>query len=317
LRSVRIVAGDLQTVDRDEPEPATDQVLVEVAGAGINRADLAQRAGRYPAPPGWPDDVPGLEFAGTIVATGPDVRTLLNGARVFGILGGGGHSSHVLTREWLCAPVPSNLDLTDAGGVPEAFVTAHDAMFTQAGLRPGERVLIHGVGGGVGTAAVQLARALGARTVGTSRTTSKLERAASLGLDDGVLAGDNMAERIGRVDVVLDLVGGSYVETDVAVCDTGGRIVVLGLLAGAEATLDLGRLMRRRLTLRGSVLRTRPDHAKGAVTERFVTEVCPLFERGLLRPVTDRTMPLERAAEAYDLMGSGETFGKIILTPGG
>jgi NADPH2:quinone reductase len=317
LKAVRVSDGSLEIVERADPSPAADQVLVDVAGAGVNRADLLQRAGRYPAPPGSPADVPGLEFAGTVAAIGPDVRTLEPGARVWGILGGGGHASRVLTREGLCAPVPARLELAEAGGIPEVFVTAHDAMLVQAGLCPGERVLIHAVGSGVGTAAVQLARAIGARTVGTSRTAPKLDRARELGLDEGVLAGDDMAARIGDVDVVIDLVGGSYLECDLAVCASKGRVMVVGLLAGSSATLDLGRLMRGRASVTGTVLRPRPDHEKAAALARFAREVVPLFERGLLRPVTERMLPLEEAAAAYDLVGSNVTFGKVVLTPGG
>jgi NADPH:quinone reductase-like Zn-dependent oxidoreductase len=276
-----------------------------------------QRIGRYAAPAGWPADVPGLEFAGTVVAVGPDVKALRPGANVCGILGGGGHATHVLTREWLCAPTPQGVDLVEGGGVPEVFFTAHDAMLVQAGLRPGERVLIQGVGSGVGTAALQLAKAIGAHTVGTSRTPEKLERARDLGLDHGILARDGMAGEIEEVDVVIDLVGGGYLECDLAVAATKARIVLVGLLAGHKATLDLGRLMRQRISLTGTVLRARPDHEKAAVTVRFVREVLPLFAEGRLRPVTERVVPLEAASDAYALMESNETFGKIILAPGG
>jgi NADPH:quinone reductase len=317
LKVVRLRDGGLEVTERPTPTPVGDQVLVEVAGAGVNRADLLQRLGRYPAPPGAPSDVPGLEFAGTVAAVGPEARSLGVGARVCGILGGGGQASHVVTRASLCAAVPQGVDLTEAGGIPEVFVTAHDAMLVQAGLRPGERVLVHGVGSGVGTAAVQLARAVGARTVGTSRTPSKLERARALGLQDAVAAGDDMAQRIGEVDVVLDLVGGSYLTTDISVCRPNGRIMMVGLLAGSAASLDLGRLLRRRITVMGTVLRTRPDHEKAAVTARFAKEVVPLFEEGLLRTVTERTLPLEEAEAAYELMASDTTFGKVVLTPGG
>jgi NADPH:quinone reductase-like Zn-dependent oxidoreductase len=265
---------------------------------------------------GWPSDVPGLEFAGTVVAAGPDVKALATGARVCGILGGGGHATHVLTREWLCAPAPEGVGLEEAGGIPEVYITAHDAMLVQAGLRPGESVLIHGVGSGVGTAAVQLAKAVGAHTVGMSRTPAKLERARDLGLDRGVEASDGMAAEIGEVDVVLDLVGGRYLECDLAVAATGGRIVIVGLLAGASATIDLGRLLRQRLSVTGTVLRARPDHEKAAVTERFAREALPLFADGGLRPVTDRTFPLAEVAAAYRLMESNDIFGKIVLTPG-
>ena len=232
---------------------------------------------------------------------------------VFGILGGGGHATHALTRESLCAPLPRGLDPVEAGAVPEAFVTAHDAMATQARVRPGERVLIHGAGSGVGTAAVQVARALGASTIGTARTQSKLERLRELGLDEGVLAGPSMAERIGEVDVVVDLVGGTYVALDIEVCAPRGRIVVVGLLAGSRAEVDLRLLLRKRLTLRGTVLRARPEHEKAIVMERFEREVVPLFERDALRTVIDRMMPLAQAADAYALIESNATFGKVVL----
>lgn len=307
--------GELALEQRDAPEPVGDEVLVDVAGAGVNRADLLQRAGRYPAPPGWPADVPGLELAGTVAATGARVRALRPGDRVFGIVGGGAHASQALTTEGLCARVPDGLDLVAAGGVPEAFVTAHDALVTRAGLRPGERVLIHGVGSGVGTAAVQVARAAGASTVGTARTHSKLERARALGLDDAVPAGDGMAAAIGEVDVVLDLVGGDYVAIDVEVCRTLGRIIVVGLLAGAATRLDLGGVMRKRLTIAGTVLRSRPEHEKAAATARFAAEVVPLLASGALQPVVDDVVPLDDAAAAYDALGSNKTFGKVVLAP--
>jgi NADPH:quinone reductase len=317
LRAVSIRNGDLEVVERPTPEPHADQVLVEVAGAGVNRADLIQRAGRYPAPPAWPEDVPGLELAGTVVATGANATVLKEGDDVFGIVGGGGHATHVLTPEALCARRPRGLDPVEAGGVPEVFVTAHDALVTRAGLRAGERILVHGVGSGVGTAAVQLARALGATTVGTSRTPEKLDRCRQLGLDEGVVAGEGMAERIGTVDVVIDLVGGDYVAIDLEVCRSKGRIVVVGLLAGSTTRVDLGLLMRKRISLVGTVLRTRPEHEKAIAMARFSAEVVPLLERGILHPVIERVLPLEQARAAYDLVGSNKTFGKVVLAMGG
>ena len=286
-----------------------------IAGSGVNRADLLQRRGRYAAPPGWPADVPGLEHARTVTAVGDSVSQLRVGQKVLGIVGGGAHATHLLTPESLCAPLPEELDPVVAGGVPEVFITAHDAMVTRAGLRSGERVLIHGVGSGVGTAAVQVARALGARTVGTSRTPAKLERAAELGLDRGVLADEHMAEGIGEVDVVVDLIGGPYLEVDVEVAATRGRIVIVGLVAGATARLDMGAVMSKRLTIAGTVLRSRPDHEKAAAVAAFAREIVPLLESGIVAPVVERTMPLARAREAYDLMESNATFGKVILTP--
>ena len=315
LKAAVVQAGRIEIQDRPSPTPVADRVVVEVAGSGLNRADLLQRKGRYPAPPGWPEDIPGLEFAGTVAATGDAVRGLAEGDRVFGIVGGGAHASHAVTIEALCMRVPPGLDLVEAGGVPEVFVTAYDALVSQAGLTSGERVLIHGVGSGVGTAAVQIARALGATTVGTARTPEKLHRAKALGLDDAVAAGDDMVERIGEVDVVLELAGGSYLEVDVRVCRPRGRIVVVGTMAGTNAELDLRALMTKRLALRGTVLRSRPEWERARATAEFAHAILPLFERGVLEPVIDRVMPLEDANAAYDLLESNETFGKVILKP--
>jgi NADPH:quinone reductase len=315
LRVCRISNGELEIAERSTPEPTADRVLVKIAGSGVNRADLLQRRGRYAAPPGWPADVPGLEHAGTVTAVGDSVSQLQVGQKVFGIVGGGAHASHLLTPESLCAPLPDELDPAVAGGIPEVFITAHDALVTRAGLRSGERVLIHGVGSGVGTAAVQIARALGARTVGTSRTPDKLQRAAELGLDQGVVADDDMAERIGEVDVVIDLIGGPYLEVDVEVCARRGRIVIVGLVAGPAATLDMGAVMSKRLTIAGTVLRSRPDHEKALAVAAFAKEIVPLLQSEALRAVVDRTMPLDRAQEAYDVVESNATFGKVILTP--
>ncbi|MGH2788868.1 MAG: zinc-binding dehydrogenase [Actinomycetota bacterium] len=317
LRAVVISNGDLRIVERSVPEPAADQVLVEVRGAGVNRADLLQRLGRHPAPPGWPDDVPGLELAGVVAAVGESVGSLQPGDAVFGIVGGGAHATHALTTESLCVPVSRGLDLVEAGGVPEVFITAHDALITQAEVRPGERVLIHGVGSGVGTALVQLVRAIGAQSVGTARTPEKLDRARDLGLDDAVLAGPDMAAAIGEVDAVVDLVGGDYMEVDVKVCRPQGRIVLVGLLAGAGAHLDLGRILTRRLVIRGTVLRSRPEWQKAQATAAFAAQVAPLFERKILRPVIDRVVPLGSAADAYDALASNEAFGKLVLAPEG
>lgn len=311
-----IADGELRVEERDTPTPEGDQVLVEVAAAGLNRADLLQVRGAHPAPSGWPADIPGLEFAGTIAAAGSGVTSFSEGERVFGIIGGGGHATHLITPQNLCAHVPVGLDLVTAGGVPEAFITAHDALVTQGGLRPGERVLIHGVGSGVGTAAVQVARALGASTVGTSRTPDKLERARGLGLDSGVLASDAMAEDIGEVDVVIDLIGGDYLTTDVEVCRLRGRIVIVGLLGGPEATLNLGALMRKRLCVRGTTLRARPDHEKIMATRAFEREIAPLLGSGSLEVVRDKTFSLDEAPAAYEHMASNEGYGKTIIEMG-
>jgi NADPH2:quinone reductase len=239
------------------------------------------------------------------------------GDRVFGIVGGGAHATQLVTSEPLCARVPEALDLIDAGGVPEVFVTAHDALVTRACLRSGERVLIHGVGSGVGTAAVQLVSALGATSVGTARTKEKLERALGLGLDEAVHAGDGMAARIGEVDVVVDLVGGNYLEVDVEVCRPRGRIVIVGLLAGSTARVDLGAVMRKRLEITGTVLRARPEHEKASAMAEFARSVVPLFDRKLVAPVVDRIVPFDEIVTGYKALESNQTFGKVVIAMGG
>jgi len=314
MKAAVIRDGRLEIEERPTPRPTASEVLVRVAGAGVNRADLLQVAGMHPAPFGWPADIPGLEFAGTVTAAGERVHSLSKGDRVFGILGGGGQATELITTEALCVRVPDSIDPVSAGGIPEVFVTAHDALVTQAGLRSGERVLIHAVGSGVGTAAVQISRALGATTVGTSRTAAKLDRAVELGLDDAVVAGDDMARRIGEVDVVLDLVGGNYLQVDVSVCRPQGRIILVGLLAGASVDLDLSAVLRKRISLTGTVLRARPEWQKAQATAAFAREVVPLFSSGALDVAIDRTMPLDEIAGAYELLARNETFGKVIIS---
>ena len=317
MRAAVIRDGELHIEDRPTPEPVADQVVAEVISSGVNRADLLQVRGGHAAPPGWPQDVPGIEFAGRVVAVGEAAITLAEGDLVFGIVGGGGHATHVVTTEAQCVRVPDGLDPVLAGGVPEVFMTAYDALVTRAHLGGGERVLIHAVGSGVGTAALQIARLIGAITVGTSRSIDKLERAEELGLDEAVVAGDDMAHRIGEVDVVLELVGGSYLETDVVVCRPRGRIVVVGLMAGASVDLDLGALMRKRLTLVGTVLRSRPEWEKEQLTALFGGYVAPLFTTGRLRPIVDEFVAFDQIAEGYEALGSNRTFGKVVLTMGG
>lgn len=315
-------AGALVIADRPFSAPDGEEVLVRVAGAGLNRADLLQRAGLYPAPPGAPADVPGLEFAGVVEDSGPLVAGLKRGDRVFGILGGGGQAELVLTLECHCARVPTGIGLVAAGGIPEVFMTAHDALVTQAGLRPGERVLVNAVGSGVGLAAVQLATALGATVVGTARTAEKLARAEELGLHHAVLAPRELdpkalAQKViaagGAVDVVLDLVGGPYLGVDVAAAAQGGRIMIIGTMAGGRAELDLLGAMAKRLCLRGTTLRRRNAEEKAAVTRAFVDQVLPLLDSGAIQPVAPVVTPFEEAERAYALLASDATFGKVVL----
>lgn len=317
MRAAVIRDGELKVEELPMPAVSADRVLVEVTSSGVNRADILQVRGMHPAPPGWPRDIPGLEFSGVVAAVGEGAASVAEGDQVFGIVGGGAHATHLAMPESLCMRLPEGLDPIAAGGVPEVFMTAYDALVTRAGLASGERVLVHAAGSGVGTAAVQLAHALGATTVGTARTPEKLERAQELGLDDAVIAGENMGRSIGEVDVVIDLVGGSYLETDVVVCRPQGRIVLVGLLAGSSVDLDLGALMRKRLMLVGTVLRSRPEWEKADLTARFSKHVVPLFASRALLPVIDRTMDLDRVAEGYDALGSNRTFGKVVLTMGG
>jgi putative PIG3 family NAD(P)H quinone oxidoreductase len=322
VRALVIKDGALSIEDRPLPTPVADQVLVRVHGAGLNRADLLQRRGLYPPPPGSPPDIPGLEFSGVVEAAGEGVVHLRTGDRVLGLLGGGGQAEYVLTVESHCIRVPERLDLVEAGGVPEAFVTAHDAMLTQAGLHPGERVLIHAVASGVGTAALQLAACMGATVVGTSRNKEKLARAMELGLHHAVLAGPDLdsaalaqavVDAAGPVQVVIDLVGGSYLEVDVAAIGPHGRIMIVGVIAGPRATLDMLTLMNKRAWVRGTVLRSRPGHEKAAAMHAFAGQVVPLLAAGSVRPVVEEVVPLAEAERAYDLLADDTTFGKVIL----
>jgi NADPH:quinone reductase len=314
--------GGLAIEDRPVPQPGPDQVLVRVHGAGINRADLLQRAGRYPAPPGVPPDIPGLEFAGVVEAVGPGVASPCQGDPVMGIVAGGGQAEYLVTEASHCARVPETLDLVEAGGIPEAFITAHDAMVVQGELMTGQRVLVHAIGSGVGTAALQLAKCLGADVAGTSRSKDKLERAAELGLDHPILAPSGfdpavMASEItaasGPIDVTVDLLGGPYLGVDVAAAALKGRIVVVGLIAGRSAELDMGALLAKRLVVRGTVLRSRPSAEKADATHLFEGQVVPLIGRGAIRPVIDAVVPFAEPERAYELVEQDRTFGKVVL----
>ncbi len=329
MRAVAVVdGGRLEVVERPVPRPGAGEVLVRVHGAGVNRADLVQRVGRYQAPPGVPADIPGLEFAGVVEAVGEGVVTPAVGDTVFGIVGGGAQAEYLTTPAAHCARVPAGLDLVAMGGVPEAFITAHDAMVTLAHVAEREWLLVHAVGSGVGTAAVQLASALGARAVGTARSAPKLERCRELGLDvgivppqrdDGTLDVDRLAARLrdacdGGVDVTLDLVGGPYVEADIAAAAPLGRIVLIGAMAGGgDVAFPVWTVMQKRLTIVGTLLRIRNASERTAATQAFATDVVPLLEQGTVAPVVDAVFPLEKATEAYDLVAGNTTFGKVIL----
>ncbi len=305
------------------PVPAAGEVLVRVRAAGLNRADLLQRQGRYPAPPGVPADIPGLEFAGEVSQLGAEVARWRSGQRVFGIIAGGAHAEYLVAHQHTLAEVPSNLDWTEAAAIPEVFITAHDAMCKQAALRAGETVLIHAVGSGVGLAGVQLARAFGAVPYGSARTAEKIERARAIGLEDGVaLCGsfDPLAEAAQRwtagrgFDVILDLVGGPSVSASVDTLASKGRLMLIATSAGRRAEFDLARALSRRITIRGTVLRARPLDEKIAVTRAFTEEVVPLFAAGKLRPNLDRVYPFAEVRAAHQRLESNQTFGKVVLT---
>jgi putative PIG3 family NAD(P)H quinone oxidoreductase len=313
----------LELRDLGTPEPGRGEVRVRVKATAINRADLLQRMGLYPAPADAPQDIPGLEFAGEVDSLGAGVRAWQPGDRVFGLAGGGTYAEYLIAHEGTLARMPDSLSYSDAAAIPEAFITAYDAMVTQARLGPGETVLVTAVGSGVGTAAVQIARALSARSLGTARTAAKLGLAHKLGLDrgfaveSGKFADDVLKATGGRgVDVVIELVGGSYLGEDLLCAATRGRIVLVGLLAGARTEIDLALLLRKRIELHGTVLRARPLEEKIAATQAFARHLVPLFADGRLHPVVDRVLPLAAAAEAHAAMAANEGFGKIVLTVG-
>ncbi|MGC4000188.1 MAG: NAD(P)H-quinone oxidoreductase [Anaeromyxobacter sp.] len=306
-----------------DPAPARHEVLVRVKAAALNRADLLQRRGLYPPPPGTRADVPGLELAGEVAAMGEGVTAWKPGDRVMAITAGEAQAELCLVHERMLLRVPERLSWEEAGALPEAGLTSHDALFTQGGLRPGATVLIHAVGSGVATVALQIARASGATVIGTSRTQAKLEQAAALGLDHGLrVEGDppRFAEQVraltgGRgTPLVLEFVGGPYLAEDVAALSTGGRIVVIGTMAGAKLQLDLSGLMKARGAIVGTVLRPRPLEEKIAATQAFAREVLPLVEAGKVKPVVDAVLPVDQVREAHARLDRNESFGKLVLT---
>ena len=313
----------LELRDVPEPEVPYGHVSVRVRYAGVNRADLLQRAGFYPAPPGAPRDIPGLEYAGTIDATGPGAPRFAVGDRVFGLVAGGAYAEQVVAHEREVAPIPAGLDDREAAAAPEAFVTAYDALVVRGRLEPGERVLVHAAGSGVGTAAVQVARALGCFVVGTSRTADKLDRCRDLGMnasvvpEKGAFARQVLDATGGRgVDVVIDLVGGDYTRESIAACAGKGRVVVVGLTGGASAEIPLGELLRKRLTLVGTVLRARPIEEKIEAARLLERSLSPWLAEKRVRSVVDRVFPLAEAGAAHAYVASNGSFGKVLLDVG-
>jgi NADPH2:quinone reductase len=311
----------LRTAERPVPVPGSGEVLVRVRASAINRADVLQRQGKYPPPPGVPADIPGLEFAGEVAATGPGAERWPVGGRVCGLVGGGAHAEYLVTHERAVAAVPSGVDWEQAGASPEACITAYDAL-RQANVRPGAVVLVHAVGSGVGLAAVQIARALGCRVFGTARSAHKLDAARAVGMEDGAVPGEPgwlvaASKRwVGKqgLDAVIDLVGGDYVKETLPAMALQGHIVVVGTLAGTETLLDLRYLLGRRVSITGTVLRSRPLEERIVITQAYEREVLPWLASGAVRMRIDASFPLERIAEAHALMESNTTMGKIALT---
>ncbi len=301
-------------------EPGYGEVLVAVAAAGLNRADLMQRKGLYPAPAGAPADVPGLEFAGTVAVVGEGVREWSVGDRVMAITSGGAMCERVVAHARELIAVPAAMSLTDAAAVPEVFLTAWDALFLQAKVTMGEVALVHSVASGVGTAAVQLCRAAGVRVIGTARSSEKLERVRALGLGEGVVVRDGrFADEVSHlagargVDVVLDAVGAAYLAENLQVMAPLGRLVMLGFMGGAQADVSLAPLLMKRLRVLGTVLRARPLEEKAALAREFTRAVLPLFASGVLRPVVDAVLPMGDVREAHARMERNDTVGKLVL----
>jgi len=327
MKAVTITAhGGIEGLEIREVEtpapPTADRVRVRVRAAGLNRADVLQRMGHYPAPPGVPQNIPGLEFAGEVDEVGAQAGLWKRGQRVFGIIAGAAQAEYVIVPENHLAEIPSNLEWAEAAAVPEVFITAHDALFTRANLRSGETMLVHAAGSGVGTAAIQLVRAAGAKAFGTSRTADKLERAREYGLTGAVLVKNDpkiFAEAAqewtsGRgVNVIIDLVGAKYLEANLNALASQGRMVLVGTTAGTQAALDFSIVMRKRLTIIGTMLRARGTEEKATATRLFANHVVPLLAEGTVRPVIDRVYKLEEIREAHARMESNETFGKIVL----
>lgn len=322
---IREPGGPEVLVSKELPDlvPPPSHVRVAVRYAGVNRADLLQRLGVYPAPPGVPPDIPGLEYAGVVDAIGEGVTRFAVGDRVLGLVGGGAYAEQLVAHEEEVARIPEGVDDRTAGALPEVLVTAYDALLIRAGLAPGETVLVHAAGSGVGTAAVQLAKALGCFVIATSRTEEKLARCKDLGADVTLaVKGAEFAQAVsaatgGRgADVVLELAGGPYVAEDVRCVATLGRIVVVGLTAGTRADVDLRLLLAKRATIVGTVLRSRPLAEKIRAAEVLSRHVLPLVAAGRVRPVIDRVFPLAEAAAAHAYVASNESFGKVLLDAG-
>jgi NADPH:quinone reductase len=311
----------LELREIDTPQTARpSQVVVKVKAAGLNRADLLQSAGLYPPPKGVSPNIPGLEFSGEIVELGDEVSAWHIGDRVFGIAGGEAQAEYLLADEHHLARIPDVLDFTQAAAIPEAFMTAYDAAYSQGGLSADETLLIHAVGSGVGLSALQLAKAKGSVVIGTSRTPEKLERCREFGLDHGIVTeGSDFADEVLRVtngrgaNVILDLVGGKYFEENLKAVASKGRLLLIGLTAGRSANFDLGIALQKRATIIGTTMRARSSEEKADVTRAFIENVIPLIESGAVTPNIDRVFPATQVAAAYEYLASNESFGKVVI----
>ena len=311
----------LKVRELPDPVPGPDDVLVDIKASALNRADTLQRQGGYPVPPGSPDDIPGLEFSGVVLEAGGNVADLSAGDRVFGLLGGGGYASRVVTHSRMAMRIPDNLDFVQAAAVPEVFMTAYDALFNHCELSLGESVLIHAAGSGVGTAAVQLAHNAGAYVFGTAGAPDKLQGAKDLGMDVGINYREQDFSEVVRehtggagVDVLLDVIGADYWDRNLASLALRGRLVLVGTMGGGAVQVNLGPVMFKRLRVNGTVLRSRPIEEKIALTNQIKRHVLPLIASGAIKPVVDSVYPLEDAAGAHRYMESNANFGKIILS---
>ena len=317
---------EIREVD-DLSKPADTQILINVRASALNRADIMQRKGLYPAPKGAPEHILGLEFAGEVAEIGENVKDFKIGDRVFGITAGGAQAEFLLTEESLLARIPDNLNFIEAAAIPEAFITANDAIFTQGSLLKDETLVIHAVGSGVGLAALQLAKANDIKTLGTSRTSDKLEKCVDFGLDHGILIEKNIsespqsfaesvrAETGGKgADVILDLVGAGYFEANLESLALKGRLILVGLVGGRTAEFNLGLALAKRAKIIGTVLRSRSTIEKADATCSFIENVVPLLEKGLIKPNLDKVFSFEDIQKAHEYLESNESFGKIILT---
>jgi NADPH:quinone reductase len=310
MRAATIRDQEIVIEEHPDPAPGAGEVLVRVRAAGLNGADMMQRRGLYPAPPGSPQDIPGLELAGEVAALGPGATRFAEGERVMALVGGGAQAELAVVHERVLMPVPPALDWPAAGGVPEVFTTAHDAIFVQAELRPGEHLLVHGGAGGVGTAAIQLARATGARVTASVRREESRAQVAELGAE--AIAPEDFTAH-GPFDVILELVGAPNMPANLNALEIGGRIVVIGVSAGAKTELNLLALMGKRARIHGSTLRSRSLEEKALTARSLEHEVLPLFDTGALRVPIAATFPLSEAAAAYERFAAGGKLGKIVL----